>query len=257
MSVLSVRRPLRAVVVAAGSASLLVGGAALANAHVGVSPGEAEAGSYAILTFSVPHGCETSATTEIAIDIPEEVLVVTPTVHPAWAVEKLDNDGEPVEAGSVDRVVYTTETPLPADLRDTFELSIRLPEEGGQALVFPVEQTCEEGAVAWSEVADEGEDPHALEYPAPFVEVVEAVDAGHGDENSDDSADGAGTDSQSVDGADASGEAASDDDAGVSAMSVAGLSTGVAGLVVGLAALFYAHRRTSGAHGGAQPPAGS
>lgn len=50
---------------AAGALVLGLGGPAAA--HVTVSADGTAAGSYTLLTFSVPHGCEGEATTAIAI----------------------------------------------------------------------------------------------------------------------------------------------------------------------------------------------
>lgn len=140
---------------AAGAAALVVASAGAAGAHVTVSPGEAEAGSYAVLTFSVPHGCDGSGTTEVTIQIPEQTPSVTPTVNPNWDVEKVM-----VEQGDaprrVEQVVYTAKTPLPDGMRDTFELSMLMPDSPGETLVFPVVQTCEKGETAWVEVATDG-----------------------------------------------------------------------------------------------------
>ena len=80
----------------------------------------------------------------------------------------------------VAEVVYAAETPLPDGYRDTWELSLKLPEGQGERLVFPVVQTCARGETAWIQTYDEGQqEPEA---PAPFVELT-AADAGghHGD----------------------------------------------------------------------------
>lgn len=178
---------------------MIVAGAGVAAAHVTVSPGEAEAGSYAVLTFSVPHGCEGSATTEVAIQIPEQTPTVTPTVNSNWDVNKvmveldepiIDSHGNELTE-RVDQVVYTARTPLPDDLRDTFELSIRMPDTPGETLAFPTVQTCEEGEHAWVQLAAEGEDTSELDEPAPLVTVTEsaaddAESAASGDDGSSD-----------------------------------------------------------------------
>ncbi|WP_162453341.1 YcnI family protein [Phytoactinopolyspora mesophila] len=224
----------------AGAAALCLGLPALATAHVTISPDTAEAGSYAVLTASVPHGCSGSGTTEVAIEIPEQIMAVTPTVNPNWEVEQLAADGSPADGEPVTHVVYTAHEPLPNDLRDTFELSVRMPDESGEVLAFPVVQTCEEGESAWVETADEGQDPHELEYPAPLVEVAESVSGGHGADH------GAGADhSAGVHDGDVNGDA-SGSDSEMSAANVAGIGTGAAGIVLGGAALLYAHRRTRG-----------
>src|SRR5690606_16758028 len=49
------------------------------------------------------------------------------------------------------RVTYTADVPLPSDLRDALELSLRLPDgEAGDAVEFPVTQTCEIGETVWA-----------------------------------------------------------------------------------------------------------
>lgn len=71
------------------TAGLLILAAAPASAHVSIFPGQAEAGAHAVLTASVPHGCEGSPTTKVAIQMPEDILSVTPTRNPLWEVEKV------------------------------------------------------------------------------------------------------------------------------------------------------------------------
>ncbi|MGJ7441760.1 YcnI family copper-binding membrane protein [Aquipuribacter sp. MA13-6] len=173
----------------AGLAALLVGAVALAtapsaSAHVGVSATSLEPGSYTVVTVSVPHGCEDSSTHTVTIQVPEQILSVTPTVNPSWEVEKVMVDlDEPVDDGHggqyterVGEVVYTTDTPLPSDLRDTFELSLKLPDAPGETLAFPTVQTCEVGTAAWVQLS---EDPEAeLDHPAPTLTLTDGAEAG-------------------------------------------------------------------------------
>ena len=56
-------------------------------AHVTVHPKEAPAGSYAKLTFRVPHGCDGSPTVRLRVQIPEGFVSVKPMVHPLWKIE--------------------------------------------------------------------------------------------------------------------------------------------------------------------------
>ncbi len=158
--------------------------AGVASAHVTISPGESTAGSFTVLTASVPHGCDGSATTKVAIQMPDQLLAVTPTRNPLWDVEKvMEQLDEPVTdthgnevTERVGQVVYTAKDPLPDGYRDAFELSLQIPDVAGETLVFPVIQTCEKGETAWVEVAEEGaEEP---EHPAPAVVVTAAVEEG-------------------------------------------------------------------------------
>ena len=71
--------------------------AGTASAHVGISEDEVEAGSYAVLTFGLPHGCGQSPVTELRIQIPEPILSVTPTRNANWEVTKVMTElDEPV-----------------------------------------------------------------------------------------------------------------------------------------------------------------
>ncbi|MDF2808369.1 MAG: hypothetical protein K0S43_3315, partial [Cellulosimicrobium sp.] len=83
------RKTLRAVGAAALTTGMVVVGAGAAAAHVTVTPDTTDAGAYALLTFGVPHGCGDSPTTKVSIQVPEQVVTVTPTVNPGWDVEKV------------------------------------------------------------------------------------------------------------------------------------------------------------------------
>lgn len=208
---------------------------AAAQAHVTVTPGSTAAGSYAVLEFASGHGCDGSPTTSFTVDIPEQILSVTPTLESGWSVEKvmvaLD---EPVEGAHGDlvservgQVVYTAETPIPEGYRGTFEIQVLLPQDGeGERLEFPVLQTCVAGETAWDESpAADGSEP---EHPAPAIEVTAAEGEAHGH---DDAAGEAGTT------AEVSETAATDPpDAAVDTLArvvgIGGLAVGVAGLVV-------------------------
>ncbi|TDC00690.1 DUF1775 domain-containing protein, partial [Micromonospora fluostatini] len=155
-----------------------------AAAHVSVSPSVTTANAYTVLTFGVPHGCDTSATTKVSIKMPEQLVTVTPTVNPNWTVQKVMADLNPPVKDShgnevtqrVSEVVYTARTPLPSDLRDTFELSLKLPDTPGETLVFPTVQTCEQGEAAWVEVPADGQDADGLDYPAPSFALTAKTD---------------------------------------------------------------------------------
>lgn len=217
------------------AAGLVVAGAGAAAAHVTVTPSLTSAGSYSVLTFSVGHGCDGSPTTRIAIQMPEQVLAVTPTRNPDWDVEKrmVDLD-QPVEDSPgneiterVDQVVYTARTPLPDGYRDSFELQLQLPDAAGETLTFPTIQTCEEGETAWIETPSGGQDPETLESPAPAFVIEEAGEAA--------------TEPASAT-ADEPEPAADDAGPGV-ALGVAGLVAGLLGLAAGVTALVQVRRR--------------
>ena len=183
-----------------GGVALSVLGAVPAMAHVTVTADEAVAGSYAVLTFSVPHGCEGSSTTRVSIQVPEGINAVTPTRNALWQADKvLEELDTPIEDSHgntiterVAEVVYTAEEPLPDGYRDAFELSLQLPEESADStLVFPTVQTCQKGESAWVQVPAAGQDPDELELPAPALEVAASGDdaeASRGAESHDETA---------------------------------------------------------------------
>lgn len=161
----------------AAGALLAVGAPLAASAHVGVTPDDTAAGAYSLLTFSVGHGCDGAATTRIAIDIPESIVSVTPTVNPNWTIEKVKT-GEG-DAARTSQIVYTAITPLEDGLRDTFVLSAKLPADAaGDTLEFPVLQSCTVGETNWNEPTVAGEaEPDA---PAPAFTLTEASAEGDG-----------------------------------------------------------------------------
>ena len=209
----------------------LLAQAAPASAHVSITPTETAAGAHTLMTVSVPHGCDGSPTTKVEIQVPEEVLSVTPTRNPLWTVTKtkvkLDKPLSDAHGNEVTErdgtVVYEARSPLPDGYRDAFELSLTLPEEEGATLVFPTIQTCAEGETAWVEVASGGQDPEELEHPAPAVTVTAAEDASHLESGETGEVDT--TEQQS------------------SALGGVGLGMGALGLIAGVAAFVQVRRR--------------
>jgi uncharacterized protein YcnI len=217
-----------------------------ASAHVSVTPDATAAGSYTVLTFSVPHGCDGSATTAITIDVPEQILSVTPTVSPNWNVTKtmapLDtpttNSHGAAVAERVGQVVYTAKTPLADGYRDTLALSLQLPPDAaGQTLDFPVLQSCEAGETNWNEIPEAGADEDSVEHPAPSVTVTDAVAT---EADGDPIADGA--EGASADDANTTTDA-STTDVLARIFGIGGLAVGVAG--VAIAAVTARRRRAN------------
>jgi periplasmic copper chaperone A len=216
--------------------------ASSASAHVTVTPSETAAGAYTVLTFSVPHGCEKSATTKVSIKMPEKIVAVTPTVNPNWTVVKTmakltppvkDSHGNEITE-RVTEVVYTARTPLPADMRDTFELSLKLPDSAGESMVFPAVQTCQQGETPWVQVPADGQDAEELDHPAPSF-VLSAQAAEGGGAATAPAVDAAGTTQPAA----AAGES---EDGGTSVVSWIALALGVLGLAAGLLALLRPRR---------------
>lgn len=237
----------RACALPAAAVAGLVLAAAPAAAHVTVAPSEASAGSSTVLTFSVAHGCEGSPTTRIAVQIPEQILSVSPTRNPLWEVEKvieqLDEPATDAHGNQVTErvaeVVYTANEPLPDGIRDEFELSLQLPDAAGETIAFPTIQTCEQGETAWTEVAADGSDEE-LASPAPTVTILpaEGGDTHGASAASDDTAE---TTERATDDTEAVAAQVQDDDADT--LGVLALVAGLLGLAIGAVALVLVRRR--------------
>ncbi|MDQ0924953.1 uncharacterized protein YcnI [Pseudarthrobacter sp. W1I19] len=242
MNTSALRRTLQTAAATGGAAAMLLAVAGGASAHVGVTPDKTDANSYALLTFAIPHGCDTSGTTKVAITLPQELNDAQPTVNPNWTVEKVTEQlAEPKKQADgtsitkrTSQIVYTAKAPLAHELRDALVLSVKLPDAAGSTLYFPTLQSCETGQTDWSEIAKDGQDPHALKAPAPSVTVTPAGGAGHGE---------AATASDSHSSAAGSTGEAPVTDSGANARSWTGLAAGIGGLVLGGAAFFRNARR--------------
>ncbi len=207
--------------IGAGAVIALVPAVA-ASAHVSASANSTAAGSYSVITFSVPHGCEGSPTTGIEIQIPDTILSVTPTVNPNWTVEKQNLTlDEPLEGPHgetiTERVASVTYAAIGDGLadgyRDTFDVQVLLPEgEAGDAVEFPVLQTCAEGSTEW------------VDDDVPTVILTAAAEGDHhgGDAEEEHSA--------------AETPTASGDDALARTLGVAGLVVGAVGIVLAVTA---------------------
>jgi uncharacterized protein YcnI len=160
----------------AGGALLAVAVPAMASAHVTVSPDELVAGDHGVLTFAFSHGCDNSPTTALRITMPDGLASVSPTLDGDWTI-----DVERGDDGLVSAVTYTALSPVPTDLRGAVSMGVGLDEDTPDSLAFPVEQKCVDGTTEWTQIAENGEDPHSLDAPAPVVTVAAATATGHGD----------------------------------------------------------------------------
>ena len=198
-----------------GGAALALAVPVMAGAHVGVSPDELAAGDHGVLTFSFSHGCENSPTTALRITMPEGLASVAPTMDSDWNIQVERGDD-----GLVSAVTYTAVTPVPTDLRGAVSMGVGLDESTPATLAFPVVQECVEGSTEWTQLAENGEDPHSLDAPAPVVSVTAAAAAGHGEH--------------------AETNAAEDGTAAAAVSDPLGMALGAGGLIAGFAALVVA-----------------
>lgn len=163
----------RATLTGLAAAGIVALGTTSAMAHVTITPSTTAAGATAELRVEIPHGCVGSATTAITIRMPEGISDVTAPDTDRWAVEQ-----------AADALTWTTDEPLPDAEHAEVEFSVRLPDDDGATLVFPVIQQCEQGEAAWTEVAEHGEGHDGLERPAPVL-VVTPGEPGAGSETAE------------------------------------------------------------------------
>jgi periplasmic copper chaperone A len=150
----------------------------VAGAHIGTTPGEATAGSRAVIAFRVGHGCEDSPTTSLTIRIPAGVVFVTPEFVPGWNVAVKEGklaspvvaEGETITEG-VTEVTWTGGPLNPHEFME-FGISMLLPDTPGKALHFPTIQRCQKGQTAWVQLAAEG--APEPDRPAPAVQLTSA-----------------------------------------------------------------------------------
>ncbi|MCR2813452.1 YcnI family protein [Microbacterium sp. zg.Y1090] len=197
-----------------------------ASAHVHVDPSDATAGGSAVLTFSSSHGCDGSPTTAFTIDIPEGVAGIAPHAHAGWTIEQVGAD-----TGVPTRVVFTADEPIESGLLTTVSMQVTFAADlAGEQVAFPVLQECVAGATDWADIAEDGQDPHDLEAPAPVVTVSEAAGDAHGGHGEDAATDAAA--------AEAEAEAEADADSALPiVLGAGGLALGAAGLAASLVAL--------------------
>lgn len=155
-------------------AALATAVAAPAAAHVVLAEREARAGGYEALRFRVGHGCGTSPTVSLTVQIAADVAIARPQPKPGWTLttrrEPLPHPatsemGDPVR----DRVAEITWTGrLDADQFDEFAVFVRLPQRQGR-LFFPTIQRCESGESLWVDTPMEGQPVARGSHPAPSL----------------------------------------------------------------------------------------
>lgn len=158
---------------------------ATAHGHATLESAEAAPGGYKAV-IRIPHGCDGQATHTVRVEIPEGYIGVKPMPKPGWSLDVESGDyarpyrlhGSEVSSGT--KAVTWSGGSLDDAHYDEFALSGTLAEvEEGQTLFFRTVQLCADGEVVWDETPEAGQDPHALDRPAPALKIV-AGDGGHG-----------------------------------------------------------------------------
>jgi uncharacterized protein YcnI len=145
------------IVTAAATAAVLLTAGGIASAHIDPDPIAMQAGTSATVAFNVEHGCDGSPTTSMKFQIPAGVTDAVGVAKEGWT-STLTGDTLEFKGG-----------PLAADQKDHFDITFTAPTQPGD-IRFPVIQTCEQGELAWIEVAEAG--AAEPEHPAPTIKVT-------------------------------------------------------------------------------------
>ena len=154
-------------------------------AHVAFEVGQAPGNATYRATLRVPHGWGGQATRTLRIQVPEGVLDVKPMPKPGWTLtttrgpygKAYNLSGKPVGEGV--REIVWSGGELPDKHYDEFVFQARLTSDlAGRIVPFPVMQECATAVERWVEVAPDGQDAHALKFPAPAIRVGASSAAG-------------------------------------------------------------------------------
>jgi periplasmic copper chaperone A len=142
--------------------------------HATINPPVASS-AYAVVAVRVPHGCDTSPTIEVTVDIPVGIGSVKPRRASGWRLRTetrplntpITTEGGTVINTEISKVIWY-EGNLPDNEYEEFSLSMRLPlpVAEGHRFFIPVSQRCIQGSVNWTEIPSGTERPR---YPAPAL----------------------------------------------------------------------------------------
>ena len=200
-----------------------------ASAHVTIDPGQAEAGSYTVVTVKVPNESETATTNRVEVALPTDTPFTSVRYVPVagWTAELVTTTlPEPVTIGestiteAVTSVVWTADagSEIAAGQLQLFPLSVGpVPDTGSVTLA--ADQGYTDGTtVSWSEAGDDAE------HPAPVLYINDAPVA---DEHA--------AHDTTVEAAPSATTAAPADDVLARVLGIAGLVVGAVGIVLAVA----------------------
>ena len=158
------------------------------SAHTVLEYPVATAGQSYKATFKVGHGCGTSSTRQIVVDIPAGVQGAKPMPKPGWRLEvSRDKLAKPYTSHGrtvtedVTRISWTAKTAddmLPNGHYDEFVLVGTLPEQAG-TMYWPVQQVCEQGRMDWTDTPQPGQKLSDLKSPAAVLELMPGAGGAH------------------------------------------------------------------------------
>ncbi|KAJ3319446.1 hypothetical protein HDV06_006332, partial [Boothiomyces sp. JEL0866] len=134
--------------------------------------------AYAAFIVRVPHGCNSTSTLEVTVQIPKGVTSVKPRKLYGWRLTTTTrNLDTPItsESGAlitteIDTVTWTDGN-LPDAEFEEFPLSVKLPfpADDGTKFYFPTLQRCVVGWNNWTQIPGPGV---ALQFPSPSLVVM-------------------------------------------------------------------------------------
>ncbi|MES2687135.1 MAG: YcnI family protein [Pseudomonadota bacterium] len=162
------------------AACAILAWAAPVFSHIVLESKSAPAGSSYKAVFLVGHGCQGSATTGVAVQIPAGFLGAKPYPKPGWTVstqvgklaKPYDSHGRQVteDVTLVSWKAANREAALPDIFFDEFVLRGKTPEAAGPVW-FKVLQTCESGTNDWSDIPATGSSTRGMKSPAVLLQV--------------------------------------------------------------------------------------
>ncbi|MCU1544679.1 MAG: hypothetical protein JWM50_2544 [Microbacteriaceae bacterium] len=170
---------------AIGAGILLAVAAPLsASAHVTIDPGQATAGSYAVVTVRVPNESETASTNRVELTLPTDTPFSSVRYVPVagWSAELVrETLPEPVTVGdttlteAVTSVVWTADagSEIGRDELQLFPLSLGPVPDTGSVVLATAQGYTDGSVVDWDETDD------AAEHPAPVLYIDDAPPANH------------------------------------------------------------------------------
>ena len=171
-----------------------------AFAHASFETPEAAQNSGYKAVVRIGHGCEGQATHTVRVVLPEGLIAAKPMPKAGWTVtmetgaygKTYDYFGKPMASGV--KAIIWSGGKLGDDQYDEFVFQTRITDAvpAGKKLYVPVTQTCDNGSQAWTQIPAEGQDAHALKFPAPGIMINAAAQqvaqagghAGHGSHGS-------------------------------------------------------------------------
>ncbi|MER5773257.1 YcnI family protein [Streptomyces sp. NPDC002039] len=220
-----------AAALAAGTVLALSG---TAFAHVGVQPGEATKGGYAVINFKVPNERDNASTTQLEVNFPidQPLTSVMPQDVPGWTVKveksKLDKPltvhGKQINE-AVTKVTWSGGKIEPGKFQQ-FPVSVgKLPENADQMVLKAIQTYDNNEVVRWIEEAKEG--AAEPQNPAPVLKLV-AAKAGDDHHAAGDAKAG-----------DAKSGDMAHDEAAKSGSDTTARALGIAGIVIGLGGVAF------------------